>query len=135
MKKQIAFNKVVRGLLKQNKQSFAEDGGACAYRGEGNTRCAVGFCLPNRLYFAALDTGNYGVKDLYRTALNKTLRKRLILIQAHLKIEGLGQENTIKFWSELQELHDDIEPELWKDSLREFGAENKLDTSCIDEFK
>jgi hypothetical protein len=45
-----AFNKMKAHLLAQNEQSRRAGMGRCAYRGDNNTKCAVGCLIPDSEY-------------------------------------------------------------------------------------
>lgn len=52
--RQSAFDTAVKGL--NNQKAFSMEAGRCAYRGNNNTKCAVGFCIPDEKYDPALES-------------------------------------------------------------------------------
>lgn len=50
--RQAAFEKMVRGLHQQGRKSGIRENGrlTCQYRGDGGTKCAVGFLIPDDEY-------------------------------------------------------------------------------------
>lgn len=56
MKPQVLFDKVARHLFKQNKKCVDPETNQCRYRGDNNTKCAIGILIPNRLYDPAMET-------------------------------------------------------------------------------
>jgi len=52
---QQVFDDAYRGLAAQGFVRSRIDGGRCAYRGDGNTKCAIGHCIPDNLYDPAIE--------------------------------------------------------------------------------
>ena len=55
--KQLAFNRAVAGLRQQQTRS-ANESGFCMYRGPNNTKCAVGWLIPDDEYNPEFDNGS-----------------------------------------------------------------------------
>ena len=53
--RQWAFDTALAGLREQGRQSLDEDGAACAYRGVGGIKCAIGFLIPDERYDTVFD--------------------------------------------------------------------------------
>lgn len=111
--KQEVFDIVVKHLLIQNKRSTffrVEDTddfvsrkpeSGCAYRGYGNLKCAAGILIPDDVYvFGQFENNSW------RTLISKNL----VPITHSFLIR------------QLQQLHDNIEPDYWEDELRSLAA-------------
>lgn len=61
-KAQQFFDDVVAHLRSQNCKALSKTG-ACRYRGENSTKCAIGGILPDELYFPALE--GIGICSMY----------------------------------------------------------------------
>lgn len=61
------FDYVIQRLLEQGKRSMTGEEG-CKYRGDGGTRCALGWLIPDDLYRAEMDDFHcsWNVGDLLR---------------------------------------------------------------------
>lgn len=61
------FDYVIQRLLEQGKRSMTGEEG-CKYRGDGGTRCALGWLIPDDLYVAEMDDFvlSWNVQDLLR---------------------------------------------------------------------
>jgi hypothetical protein len=53
--RQEIFDYVTPLLFAQGERSMLEGGTTCAYRGEHGMRCAVGFLIPDELYYRVLE--------------------------------------------------------------------------------
>lgn len=60
------FDKTVEHLAQQGKRSFAAGviGQMCAYRGKDNTRCAIGYWIPDELYKPEMEGCFYCFKSI-----------------------------------------------------------------------
>ena len=99
------FDYVIQRLLEQGKRSMAEEEG-CKYRGDGGTRCALGWLIPDARYHAEMDDLDlaWNVDDLIRHDFPAII--------------ALGHELAC----EMQRAHDqasDHIPGLFKESLLE----------------
>lgn len=94
MTNQEIFTKVVQHLRQQGKP--AKRGAQCAYRGDGGTMCAVGCLIPDEHYNSSFE----GMSIKY---------KPIILLLQDLY-------PTIDTWLllDLQQLHDDLDPDRWE---------------------
>jgi hypothetical protein len=65
--RQEIFDYVVQRLLQQGKRSMTGEEG-CKYRGDGGTRCALGWLIPDDLYRPEMDDFHcsWNVQDLLR---------------------------------------------------------------------
>lgn len=98
IKRQAAFNAVVRGMLKQ--RQFSMMGGSCMYRGLNDTRCAIGMLIPNDRYDPNYEGGN-----VYDVRICKTISTRYIPNPAEISHSDLS------FLEDMQEkLHDALAP-------------------------
>ena len=60
MNHQEAFDIAARHLLVQGKRSLTSDG-ACAYRGEGGLKCAIGALIPDDQYDPKMENWEVGI--------------------------------------------------------------------------
>ena len=106
MTKQEIFTKVATHLLTQKAKSINNYGNCCYLTPDGKT-CAVGCLFEDDEY--SPDMEDNSVRSLSGMGL---LPERLI-----------GHE---KFLTELQIIHDDVEPIKWKTRLKKFAEDNNL---------
>ena len=91
------FDHVVPLLFAQGKRSMYHDGNGeltCAYRGDGGLRCAVGFLIPDELYYEDLEG-----RDVMSEAVTGVLKN--VIPEALLGFDGLGI-----ILNDLQDAHD-----------------------------
>ena len=88
--RQEIFDYVTPLLFKQGERSMLEGGTTCAYRGEDGMRCAVGFLIPDELYFDGLEGKSAMDVDITK------LLNNVILTDDHLCL----------FLTDLQDVHD-----------------------------
>lgn len=115
MTAQEVFDTSASWLLKQGKKS--EDR-FCLYRGPDNTACAVGCLIQDDEYKPSMDdriNGDTSLSHIYELGL---LPKRL-----HPHIELL---------SDLQDVHDTVDVDLWPDVLLYVAKNYRLNTSVLD---
>ncbi len=61
---QEVFDTAVAGLASQDFKPSVNKEGNCRYRGSGGRRCAIGWCIPNKLYNSGMEgVGVFGVID------------------------------------------------------------------------
>lgn len=101
------FEIVEKHMLKQKKQSVNSGGMKCAYRGVDGLKCAVG-CL---------------IKDeFYRPDIEHGLSTTPAAQEAVAKSLGYEKEqlpkNILNLLCDLQDIHDQEEPECWKRELK-----------------
>lgn len=115
MTKQEIFDKVAKHLLRQNKK--AEDNISCLYRTTAGLRCAVGCLIPKRLY----DPGIEGcpVESFIQGGLSE-IGEQIGLRPSHQPL-----------LKQLQVVHDDSEPERWREGLRQVAREHKLNQEVL----
>ena len=101
MTKQQIFNKVARHLLRQRKK--AEAGSICRYRTDDGLKCAVGVLIPNAKYKPEFEGSMIGISD---ETESDEIRKAA----------GIS-ERQIDLARALQNVHDDYEPEHWRQEL------------------
>lgn len=124
MTNQEIFNKSVKGLNSQGfKQSKKSSTDSCAYRGQGDKRCAIGHCIEDEKIARKWDKS--GTADICSIAADFEAEFYLIF----------GKRVNLDFLSELQEAHDHCgSPEDMKDALREVAREFKLKMpNCLKE--
>lgn len=113
MKAQTIFNKTARHLLKQGRKSMAKlpsgAGIGCAYRGREGLQCAVGCHIPNSKYRPTMENKNPSAD---------------VVFDALPKIDGMNRDKAVRFWSDLQQVHDDARPRSWAKRLREFAVKH-----------
>lgn len=119
------FDKAARHLLTQKERSMIGPT-LCAYRGPDGKKCAVGIFIPDEKYDPGMEQRNLSS----------------LIVQFPDAIEGVEFINGSRFLNEkgqiltdLQETHDDVDPEHWKESLAKLAAYYHLDASVLDEFK
>lgn len=134
--RQKTFDKVVKHLLKQGKQSLMSGGFICANRGANNTSCAVGCLLPDEAYLAAggPEGGitDYRVQDILvqegyawlgtpaaatRAAAGRTAG-------AHAVMQGPTEAAATLYY--LQIIHDFVSPSDWRRTLQAYAKVNGL---------
>ena len=114
MTKQEVFNIVKTGLLKQNQKSLSLEG-CCAYEGEKDRHCAIGFLLPKG--HPAMDYGG---------GLTGILREYLDLWDIIVPT-NLDRAYGFRFLKQLQAVHDNDFTSEWPEALERFAAEWRLE--------
>ena len=124
MDRQEVFDKVARHLLMQGKKSV--EGLSCLYRSADGSKCAVGCLIPDEAY-----DPKYEGKGLERLMnVYPKLRDTLELSPFPKK---RGTE--MAFLTDLQILHDDVDPNSWLPALGALACRYKLDTKVLDTFR
>jgi len=110
MNRQEVFNTVAKHLLTQNAKAQGTSG-TCSYRGENDTKCAVGVLIKDEVYSPSIEGGNVHASR----------------VQAALKASGidLGPGDTI-FLGALQGIHDGRNPLEWQRALNDFAYDFDL---------
>ena len=104
---QEVFNRVRNHLLAQNRKSM--NNGSCAYRGANGLKCALGIFIPDDDY-----------SDIFESfAVTKTI------VKDSMEFDSLEHKD-ILFMGDLQEIHDEIEVQDWKDYLDDFASDHHL---------
>ena len=110
---QETFDTVARHLLTQEERAVDENG-QCRYRVPGtDLKCAAGFLIPDDEYDECME--GY--------AADITSDRSLTLAR-----------HSTSLVTDLQALHDDVEPVSWKDALSIVAFNFGLDTAVLDEF-
>ena|SRR5579872_749343 len=117
---QSIFDKVCDHLMKQGKKSIYQntDGFSCAYRGNDDTKCAVGCLIPDELYNKEMEGStvwtlvHHGLHYEGAAPINEWIKANLADHQELL--------------SELQAIHDGYEPEEWKELLQKLAKFAKV---------
>ena len=112
------FNKVEAHLLAQGvrsiKKSLKQD--MCAYRGAGGLRCSVGCLIKDEFYHESLE--GLGMWPDAMWADEKEDDHQMLLEEALIK-SGIDLNSTMTHMlSDLQDLHDTVKPEVWKQRLQ-----------------
>ena len=89
--RQEIFDYVTPLLFAQGERSMLEGGTTCAYRGEHGMRCAVGFLIPDELYYHGLEGKSAMDVDITKLLNNVVTRQR---------------QNLCLFLTDLQDVHD-----------------------------
>jgi hypothetical protein len=97
------FDRVSLHLLAQNRTSVNAHG-RCAYRGEGDLKCAIGVLIPDELYSPDMDT---------KCSLTRVT-------------EITGIEEHYELCVRLQEIHDCYEVSMWSTKLANLAKEFNL---------
>lgn len=100
------FDRVALHLLRQNEQSVEvmREQPHCMYRGPGNLKCAVGFLISDDAYTVELEGCSAGNVDVLR-ALEESGIPVAILPNARAMLTNL------------QNVHDALNPRFWKEEL------------------
>ena len=107
------FNKVEAHLLAQSVRSIRKSliSDMCAYRGAGGLRCAVGCLIKDEAY-------HKGLEAIAMWADEKEDDHQMLLEEALIK-SGIDLNSTMTHMlSDLQDLHDTVKPEVWKQRLQ-----------------
>ena len=112
MNRQAIFDKVAKHLLKQNKESSLKGELVCAYRGKGDTKCAIGCLIPEKLYTPNME--------------RRAVRALCEQYPAFAKHIGATKRDYV-FLSNLQHIHDGSEPGNWHKELSIFAKKNRLE--------
>lgn len=113
MNYQDTFNKVARHLLAQDTKSEDENGN-CLYRGPDGLKCAIGVLIPDDKYYKTLEG----------------IRAESSVVSKILKA---SREDRI-FLKDLQQIHDDYDPPVWKDRLSNLANSYALSDQVLEEF-
>lgn len=97
MTNQTAFNRSVRALRLQGKQSVNRTG-YCLYRGPNTLKCAIGHLIPDRVYREEMENRN-----LFN------------LCEEYPDLRRLFADCDFNFLAELQVIHDRTKPEGWEE--------------------
>ena len=92
-------------LLAQNCKSLNSEG-ACRFRGDNGTKCALGWIIPDYLYRKKLENFPTGYLLLPSEAREDCVKKA----QKRISKMGIG----FKLGLKLQEIHDSDKPENWE---------------------
>lgn len=107
MNKQEIFDKVATHLLTQNKKSSTTI--RCWYRSPEGLKCAIGCLIPDHLYDKSIE--GCGSFNLPKTIIDYI---------------GLNDTSDRYFLSNLQKIHDNYEPPMWKHKLKELAGYYQL---------
>lgn len=129
--KQELFDKAVTGLVSQGfEQSWNEDDGMCAYRGEGGKRCAVGWLISDERYNPNMEGLN--AFDIFTGPLgHRPLIELDAVLSQPLDDEPGAHEEVVRFLLRLQEAHDRNNGELMRAALLSFADEYGLEVSAV----
>lgn len=121
---QIAFDTVAKHLFTQGEKSttlLASGAIGCAYRGENNTKCAIGALIPDSLYEAVFD------------GENKTITS---LLAEHPAIRQYFEGVSSQLLADLQWCHDSdsswFSTGVMRERLREHASIYGIDTSILE---
>lgn len=112
MDQQQIYNIVKRHLLKQGARS-QDTQEHCLYRGPRGLKCAIGALIKDEFYNPALED-----KSANQPEVLDALRRSFGLHPSQLM--------DVFFLSDLQEIHDRVNPSEWKDALSEFAVHRGL---------
>lgn len=102
------FDKVVTHLRKQGERAM--NGAVCAYRGVGNTQCAVGCLIPDEIYDPKMEgRGVYGLCDDFPAV------RALLPTVAHQTLA-----------LDLQSVHDSFAAQSWESALKRIAKLHHL---------
>lgn len=107
---QEVFDRVATHLMKQGRKSL-DSRYNCVYKGKDGLKCAAGCLISDYEYkpqFEGKAWGSYDLENLYGiTSAHKYLIKRL------------------------QKIHDDFNPEDWKEALKNIALREGLNYNCL----
>lgn len=111
---QTIFDTAVGGVLKQGCRALNEYD-ACALRGDGNTKCALGWLIDDDQYTESLEEVSFMGAYVARDVENDDLADKTGHVNVPERLEvavedSLGKEMTDSGWQlimELQAIHDD----------------------------
>lgn len=110
---QDVFNTVATHLLKQNERSGGAK--ACLYR-DGPLKCAVGVLIAD---------------EHYRPDLEEKGANSYLVMQALTRSGWPESTKAESLYYALQVVHDDFEPEEWREKLASVAKLYNLDASCL----
>lgn len=116
MTPQEIFNQVATHLLTQKEKAMHDsDENMCAYRAEDGLKCAFGGVLPDKMYDPMMEgTRADGVFDGWP------------------KVAEYFGEGNRQLVQELQNVHDDNQPDEWRECLQDVATDYDLDSSILD---
>jgi hypothetical protein len=117
---QEAFEIMSLHLLKQNKRSQNADRSGCAYRGEDGTCCGVGILIKDEFYSPELE--GYSAHSI---KVKNALRASRIRVE----------EGKKRFFTEIQDIHDNHAPYKWLTKLRRVGEDWDLDITFLEGYE
>lgn len=103
---QEAFNIVWRRARDPHRSLLGDGSGTCAYRGDHGRKCFVGVLLPEEFYHSSMEKRSADFVRAWRPEIDE--------FWALLPFE---------FLQEIQDIHDETSPVLWKSALRKRIAE------------
>ena len=104
---QVTFDRVAQHLLTQNKASQAY--GKCLYRSPEGLMCAVGCLIKDEHYSERLENLDAGEHVVRNALLMSDIR-----------------EEDLDYLIQLQTIHDNYDPPMWKGKLEEYAFINNL---------
>lgn len=123
---QQVVTKVTIHLLMQNEKSFADNQspieGSCAYRGEGDLKCAVGCVIDDEFYTPYIEGLAIGDVLYYPDD------KDLMFFAKILKSSGIDpkDQNIMNFLKDAQYIHDMWEVEEWENELLKLAVKYSI---------
>lgn len=108
--KQETFDTVAKHLLTQGERSESSFG--CAYRGDGGLKCAVGVLIPEERYYPDMEGASVSNTPFILNGVAKLMRR-------------LGHD--LALLGELQRVHDEHEPDDWRECLEAVAREHGLE--------
>ena len=119
---QDAFDRAVRGLLLQGRQSRGESpgGNVCLYRNPEGLKCVAGWLIDEEYYYKGLEH-----KGCDTSA-----------VQIAIEESGFPVRSTseLRFYLDGQEIHDNSSVASWPNAYRSLAREHGLSAAVIDEF-
>jgi hypothetical protein len=133
MDKQEIFNTIATHLLKQGVRAIGDENSeimnGCAYRGNGCTKCAAGVLIPDNEYqgeYEGLSVASLAGGLIHSTENHVARYRRFGAMWERL---GLAQE--LRFIGELQTIHDNRDPETWREAFAELAQQYSLNTDVL----
>lgn len=113
---QEAFDVIIKGLRKQGKKSMGlDDKGnfVCKLRGEDNTKCAIGFVVPDNMYSPSLECFIFLEREFFSVYLIN-INKDLLFC--------------------LQDIHDELPVKEWEGAFKAIARKFKLTVPPINDI-
>lgn len=133
---QKTFDTVYIHLLKQGKKAERKtpDGKpfACQYLADDGLKCAVGCLIPEENYTPKIE--GLSVHSLFFTSIHDPDHKEHNLL-TNILCKSLGvpylTKNDIQFLADLQNIHDQRDPEFWPSELKRLADKHTLSIPSV----
>lgn len=121
MNKQEVFNKVANHLLTQNKKSWSDEIFDCAYKNNEGLKCAIGCLISDENYYPELESCCIDSEELHKAIIKSGISLKIY------KNDIYYPGGDLLFLYELQKIHDNFEPDVWRGKLSKFAEKWEFD--------